>query len=40
MIQDGKFLSSDFTFSNADGTKSTGTGIPGFDSKTNRFTTM
>jgi Protein of unknown function (DUF1579) len=40
MIQDGKFLQSDFTFFNADGTKSTGTGISGFDSKTNRFTTV
>jgi Protein of unknown function (DUF1579) len=40
MIQDGKFLQSDFTFINADGTKSTGTGISGFDSKTNRFTTV
>jgi len=40
MIQDGKFLQSDFTFLNADGTKSTGTGISGFDSKTNRFTTV
>ena len=39
MIQDGKFLQSDFTFLNADGTKSTGTGISGFDSKANRFTT-
>jgi hypothetical protein len=39
MIQDGKFLQSDFTFFNPDGTKSTGTGISGFDSKTNRFTT-
>lgn len=37
MIQDGKFLQSDFTFFNADGTKSTGTGISGFDSKTNRL---
>jgi Protein of unknown function (DUF1579) len=37
-IQDGKFLQSDFTFFNPDGTKSTGTGISGFDSKTNRFT--
>jgi len=27
MIMDGKFLQSDFTFVNADGTKSTGTGI-------------
>ena len=40
MIQDGKFLQSDFTFFNEDGTKSTGTGISGFDSKTNRFTTV
>lgn len=40
MIQDGKFLQSDFTFFNLDGTKSTGTGISGFDSKTNRFTTV
>src|SRR3954447_6028753 len=27
MVQDGKFLQSDFTFLNPDGTKSTGTGI-------------
>jgi hypothetical protein len=40
MIQDGKFLQSDFTFLNPDGTKSTGTGISGFDSTTNRFTTV
>jgi len=40
MIQDGKFLQSDFTFFNPDGTKSTGTGISGFDAKTNRFTTV
>ena len=40
MIQNGKFLQSDFTFFNADGTKSTGTGISGFDPKTNRFTTV
>jgi hypothetical protein len=40
MIQDGKFLESDFTFFNPDGAKSTGTGISGFDSKTNRFTTV
>ena len=40
MIQDGKFLQSDFTFMNPDGTKTTGTGISGFDSKTNRFTTV
>src|SRR5262249_827885 len=40
MVQDGKFLESDFTFVSADGRKSTGTGISGFDSKTNRFTTV
>jgi hypothetical protein len=40
MVQDGKFLESDFTFFKADGTNSTGTGISGFDSKTNRFTTV
>ena len=40
MIQDGKFLQSDFTFANPDGTKSTGTGISGFDPKSNRFTTV
>ena len=40
MVQDGKFLESDFTFLNEDGTKSTGVGISGFDSKTNRFTTV
>jgi hypothetical protein len=40
MIEDGKFLQSDFTFVNSDGTKSTGTGVSGFDAKTNRFTTV
>jgi hypothetical protein len=40
MIQDGRFLQSDFTFAEANGTKSTGTGISGFDSKTNKFTTV
>lgn len=40
MVKDGKFLESDFTFFNPDGTKSTGTGISGFDSRTNRFTTV
>jgi len=40
MIQDGKFLQSDFTFFNADGKKTIGTGISGFDSKTTRFTTV
>jgi hypothetical protein len=39
MIQDGKFLQSDFIFFEPDG-KTTGTGISGFDSKTNRFTTV
>jgi Protein of unknown function (DUF1579) len=39
MIQDGKFLQSDFIFFDSDRTK-TGTGISGFDSKTNRFTTV
>jgi Protein of unknown function (DUF1579) len=40
MVQDGKFLESDFTFYRPDGKKSTGTGISGFDPKTNRFTTV
>jgi hypothetical protein len=40
MIQDGKFLQSDFTFFNSDGSKSTGAGVSGFDPKTNRFTTV
>ncbi|HEX3986486.1 MAG TPA: DUF1579 family protein [Acidobacteriaceae bacterium] len=40
MVQDGEFLESDFTFSNPDGTRGTDTGISGFDSKTNRFTTV
>jgi hypothetical protein len=40
MIQNGHFLQSDFTFFNDDGTKTTGTGISGFDSKSNRFTTV
>jgi Protein of unknown function (DUF1579) len=40
MVKDGKFLESDFTFFNANGTKSTGTGISGFDPRTNRFTTV
>jgi hypothetical protein len=40
MIQDGRFLQSDFTFFEANGSKSTGTGISGFDSKTNKFTTV
>ena len=40
MIQGGNFLQSDFVFFNADGSQSTGTGIAGFDAKTNRFTTV
>lgn len=40
MVEDGKFLESDFTFVNHDGTQSTGRGISGFDSKSNRFTTV
>src|SRR6185295_6774771 len=40
MVQEGHFLQSDFTFFERDGKKSTGTGISGFDSKTNRFTTV
>jgi len=40
MVHDGRFLQSDFTFTNPDGSKTTGTGISGFDSKTNRFTTV
>jgi hypothetical protein len=40
MIQDGKFLQSDFTFFSPDQTRSTGVGISGFDSKTSRFTTV
>lgn len=40
MIQDGRFLQSDFTFFNEDGSKTTGTGVSGFDPATNRFTTV
>jgi Protein of unknown function (DUF1579) len=40
MVQDGKFLESDFTFLYPNGKKSTGTGISGFDPRTNRFTTV
>jgi hypothetical protein len=40
MIHEGHFLESDFTFFDSDGTTSTGTGISGFDTKTNRFTTV
>jgi uncharacterized protein DUF1579 len=40
MVHEGHFLESDFTFFEADGKKSTGTGISGFDAKTNKFTTV
>jgi hypothetical protein len=40
MIHDGHFLQSDFTFNDRDGGKTTGTGISGFDPKTNKFTTV
>lgn len=40
MIHEGRFLQSDFTFEDGKGQKSTGTGISGFDPKTNRFTTV
>jgi hypothetical protein len=40
MVQGGKFLESDFTFFDTHGAESTGTGVSGFDSKTNRFTTV
>jgi len=40
MVEDGKFLQSNFTFFNPDGSRTTGTGISGFDSRTNRFTTV
>jgi len=40
MVQDGRFLESDFTFHTPDGKTSTGTGISGFDPKTGLFTTF
>ena len=40
MTHRGHFLQSDFTFFNANGSKTKGTGISGFDSKTNKFTTV
>jgi len=39
MIQDGRFLQSDFTF-HQDGRTTTGTGISGFDPQTGLFTTV
>jgi hypothetical protein len=39
MVQDGRFLQSDFTF-HQDGKTSTGTGISGFDPQTGLFTTF
>jgi hypothetical protein len=41
MIEDGRFLQSDFIFYDKNGKKeSTGTGICGFDAKTNKFTSV
>jgi len=40
MVQDGRFLQSDFTFKAADGKTSTGEGISGFDPQTGLFTTF
>jgi hypothetical protein len=40
MVHEGHFLESDFTFFDADGGRTTGTGISGFDPKTGRFTTV
>ncbi|HTY43481.1 MAG TPA: DUF1579 family protein [Thermoanaerobaculia bacterium] len=40
MVQDGRFLESDFTFHTPDGKTSTGVGISGFDPKTGLFTTF
>lgn len=40
MIMEGRFLQSDFTFTDKDGHKTSGTGISGFDPKTNTFTTV
>ena len=39
MVQDGRFLQSDFTF-HQDGKTTTGTGISGFDPKSGLFTTL
>jgi Protein of unknown function (DUF1579) len=39
MVQDGRFLQSDFTF-HQDGKTTTGTGISGFDPQTGLFTTL
>lgn len=40
MIHNGHFLQSDFTFFEKDGSKSTGTGISGWDPATKKFTTV
>src|SRR5690242_14030681 len=40
MTHDGKFLQSEFTFVSPDGSHTTGSGVSGFDPKTNRFTTV
>jgi hypothetical protein len=40
MMHDGRFLRSEFTFEEKDGTKSTGLGVLGFDPKTETFTSV
>ena len=40
MVQDGRFLESDFTFHSPDGKTTTGVGISGFDPQTGLFTTF
>ena len=40
MVQDGRFLESDFTFHQTDGKTTTGTGISGFDPQSGLFTTF
>lgn len=40
MIHDGHFLESSFTFFDRDGSKTTGTGISGFDPRAGQFTTV
>lgn len=40
MVQDGRFLESDFTFHTPDGKTTTGVGISGFDPQTGLFTTF
>jgi len=40
MMHDGRFLKSEFTFEEKDGTKTSGLGILGFDPKTDTFTSV